>query len=558
MSIKTKVIAGASVVAILSAIQIAYADGFFSKLFGGSSKGGASVETLLENVPADTAYLMTNKESLPEKVVDAHIARGKAMLTAFSQNEDMKKALSSDKGPGKFFAALLEDYSSLIESGKFEETGLSKKVHSIIYGYDMMPIIRIGIKDQEKVIAMIKRAEAKAQTDIGLTKCGDSQCVESTDPKGDMAFSGVISKNDMAFSLFSVDKKAAITKHLMGEAKPASSYKLSDWEGFLKGNNYPGYGDGFIDLKKVFAFAKPKLSEQLGAQMDEKELNGCLAVAEAHIDNMPKIVFGTKKFDENAVDYELVFNTSANVSTALKTLANTNNIPQRSENPIFDFGVNIDFKKMREAATQYSNFLIDAGDKNGCSAINAQEIRKSMGGLSMVMNMGLSQFKSIYGSLTDLELDNRMQPKKLEAVVSLGSDDPAGLLSMASMMAPPLASIKVPSDGSVVKLPDGLIPSRGGSAPEIFLSQSKDALNIMVGSDKPAMQAHKASGPEISFTGVDYPRYMKIMSKVMEMAPSKGAPDLELMNKIGAASGKVFSTTSADDRGLAINYQLRY
>ena len=279
-------------------------------------------------------------------------------------------------------------------------------------------------------------------------------------------------------------------------------------------------------------------------------------------DNMSEVVFGTKNLEESVIDYELLFKTSEVVSTALQTLANETNIPQRTDNAIFDFGVNINFTKMRDALTQYSSFLIKAGEDNKCPAIKAQDIRKSMGGMAMVMNMGLSQFNSVYASVSDIELDDKMQPKKINAVVSLGSNDPAGLIAKAGMMAPPLMSLKIPDDGSTIKLPDGLIPSRGAPAPDIFLSRNEKAINIFVGDEKPALKAHSNETKEISFSSMNIKGYLETLSGILDSLPegakSGDLPDTAMLKKIGEAGGKMNSTTSADKRGLTVNYHIEY
>ena len=108
------------------------------------------------------------------------------------------------------------------------------------------------------------------------------------------------------------------------------------------------------------------------------------------------------------------------------------------------------------------------------------------------MNMGLSQFKSIYFSLDSLEMDEKMQPKKLDAVLSIGSDAPDGLLSMVGMMSPALAGLKVRKDGSPVQLPAGAIPSKGMPVPPLSISRSDTAINIMIGNDKPELKDYKS------------------------------------------------------------------
>lgn len=556
-----KLLSGVALAVTLATTANVHAEGFFSNLFGGS-KGGADLKSLFAHVPADTAYLMANKEAIPKKVMDVQMKRGQDMLAMFSNSEGMKKAKAESEGPGKFFTALLEEYSSLLSGDKIEESGLSLSAKSVLYGYEMMPVMRIGISDKEKVMAMVKRAEEKSAYKVEFSKCGEFDCFETTDPKGQVSVAAVFLNDHLAFSAFSPDKKEGLKKHLIGEADPKSAYTEASWDSFLKENSYPGYGDGFINLKSAFAFAKPMILDGMKGSMDDKALDGCVAVAEQHVNNMSEVVFGTKNLEESVIDYELLFKTSEVVSTALQTLANDSNIPQRTDNAIFDFGVNINFTKMRDALTQYSSFLIKAGEDNKCPAIKAQDIRKSMGGMAMVMNMGLSQFNSVYASVSDIELDDKMQPKKINAVVSLGSNDPAGLIAMAGMMAPPLMSLKIPDDGSTIKLPDGLIPSRGAPAPDIFLSRNEKAINIFVGDEKPALKAHSNETKEISFSSMNIKGYLETLSGILDSLPegakSGDLPDAEMLKKIGEAGGKMNSTTSADKRGLTVNYHIEY
>ncbi len=535
------------------------AEGFFSNLFGGS-KSGAGFETMLAHVPADTSYMLANKNAIPEEVMEFHLKRGKDMLAMFSKAQAEAKAdgkSDDSEGVEKFFNALIADYSDLLAKDKFEESGLSKKANSMIYGYDMMPVMRLSYANKEKLMAMIKRAEEKSGYKIEFTKCGEIDCFTSTNPTGEVGMALVFLENQIAVSAFSPDKKEAIISHLTGKANPKESYSAAKWETFLKDNDYKGYGDGFINLKNIYNKAKPLIADGMKDKVDEKEIAGCLAVVEQHVDNMPEILLGTKDLQTNSMKYELLMKTSPAVSESLQTLANTTNIAQRSDGAIFEMGLNVDFKKLRDALTNYSNFLIAAGEAHKCSSIKPQEIRKGMGGMAMVMNMGLSQFKSIYASVSDIEMDDRMQPKKVDAYVSLGTDDPKGLLAMVGMMAPPLMSLKIPDDGSAVKLPEGIIPSRGAPVPDIYLSKSEASLNIMVGNDKPSLVEYKNDKPQMSFSGIDGKRYMETIANVMKNAMPDNK-DLKMLESAGSMSGKFLSETSADKRGLVINYNLIY
>lgn len=555
----TKVILLSALLSSSVTISTASAEGFFSNIFGATKSTNSGFSTLLSHVPADTSYLLSNKNPFPEEVMAFHLTRSKDIMKMISDldKKDQDKAKKGEAGA--LLSALLEELSDKLSNDKLEDTGLSLKATSMIYGYDLMPVIRMTFSDKEKLMATLKRAEKKSGYKAELTKCGEYDCFVDTKNKEGVAL--VFLKDHLAASLFPADEKQKIIDHLTGKSLPKQAYSTEKWDSFLKENNYTGFGEGYIDLKKLSVKLKPKIVENFG-KMDPKELDNCMAVAEDHINNMPEIIFGTKNLDVKKMDYEMVIKTSPDVSATLQTIANTSNIAKRIENPIFDLGVNINFTKLRDALTQYSNFLIKSGEAHKCKSIDPKEIRKGMGGMMMAMNMGLTQFKSIYASVADIELSDKMEPKKIDAYISIGTDDPAGLLAMVGMLSPKLMGFQVPSDGSTVKLPAGTIPSKGQATPDVYLSRTAKSLNIMVGNDKPALKDYKSDTAEIMSISLDGKRYYGQLANIMKMMPkdsSKDAADAsKMMESMGDMMGNIEEIFSADKRGLVINYSVKY
>jgi len=563
-------------VTAVSATTSVQAEGFFSKLFGGESSG-ADFKTMLSHVPVDTAYLFTNKKPIPSEVMDFHMKRGQEMFAMISKMGEKSTSKKDDEdGSRSFFKAVTSELAEKIESGKFEETGLSLKATSVIYGYKQMPVMRMSIADKDKLMELLKRAEDESDYKMKIDKCGDLECFIGSGEEDAPDFTLIIFKNELVLSVYPKDKKEDMINHLIGKADPKESYSEDKWDTFLKDNGYTGFGDGFVSLKKLYEanradfskgfFSMNEMSKKSKAKISDEQKEACTGVVDDHINNMPEIVFGTKKLEEKNMDYEMVFKTSTGVSDVLQGLANKTNIAKRSENPIFDMGFNLDFKKTSAAMTTYSNFLIESAEKNKCESIKPKDIRKSMGGMMMVMNMGLSQFKSLYLSIDDLKMNDKMQPEKIDAMLSIGSDDPASLIAMASMMAPPLAQLKIPEDGTPVALPAGAIPSRGLPVPPLFISRSKESINIMVGNDKPDLKDYKSEVPELMSFAIDGKRYYEILTKVMKAAPkskykSAAANDdgvMEMMETMGSMSGKIQQEITADKRGLVVNYHIQY
>ncbi len=568
MKIKKVLISGL-LIASTSLTATVQAEGFFSKLFG-SDSDSASFETMLSHVPADTAYMMANKKPIPEEVMDFHMKRAKDTFAMISKLQYQAKKSGDEESKGQaFFKALTEELGNKIADGKYEETGFSPTATSLIYGYKNMPVMRISISDKEKIMEMLKRAEEDSGYKMDLAKCGEFDCFKASSKKDAPELVVVLLKNQLVMSLFSKEKSAELMDHLIGKSDPKESYSEKKWDEFLKANNYKGYGDGYINLKQLYDDNKESISEGFFAvnknskpKVTEEEMKACTGVIDDHINNMPEIIFGTKGLAVKNMDYELVFKISTGVSEVLQGIANTSNIAKRSADPIFDIGLNINFAKLGTALTTYSSFLIDSAETHKCTLINPKDIRKSMGGMMMVMNMGLSQFKSLYFSLDNLEMNDKMQPEKIDAIFSIGSDSPDALLSMVGMMSPVLAGLKIPKDGSPVALPAGAIPSKGIPVPPLSISRSDTAINIMIGNDKPEMKEYKSEKPEIMSIAVDGRRYYEIITKVMKTLPKpKDAKDeaaIDMMKNMGGMMGKIRQEIYADKRGLVIDYHIQY
>lgn len=567
--------------AAISCFSYVHADGLLGGIF--SSQEGLSFEDIMSFVPADTAYLATNKKPMPDDVVEFQLQRAQQMIDIFSKasknmNNKVDKKIPSEKNKikktedksEKFFETLFLDLGNKLKENKFNETGLSTKAHNVIYGLQTMPVVRLGIADKDAVLATLKRAEEASDYKLELTKCGLIDCFINQDEESEMTITIVILKKHLALSIFPSDKKEQMIKHLIGEASPKKSFSEKNWDAFLATNKFSGYGDGFINLQTLFKSAKPLMvqgmKENADKKFDERSAEACFNVAQEHVENMPEILFGTKGLKKTSMDYEIVFKTSPAVTATLQTIANKTNISKRSENAIFDLGLNINFIKLRDALTQYTSFLTSSAEKHKCNKIDPMDVRKAMGGIGMAMNMGLTQFKSLYLSLNEVELDKQMQPKKVDAYVSIGTEDPGGLVSMLAMLNPAFATLKIPADGKAVKVPAELIPSKGAPVPPISLSREEKTLNIMVGNDNPALVEYKKTKPEVLSFSIDGKRYYEIMEKVLDSIPTpankKGKKEQEqslaLFKAMENMSGNIQQEIYADERGLVIDYHVQY
>ncbi len=555
-----------------------FAEGFFGKLFG-SSDSSESFETLISHVPANTSFLFTNQKAIPDDVMSFHVQRSQKLFETLSkasennakpQTDDTKNKNNNDKTiktetakktPSDFFSAFFTDLGEHLNNKKLVDTGLSLKSNILIYGVDLTPVMRLSISDKDKLMATLKRAEEKSGYKLALAKCGDFDCMVDT-AKDDTSMALVLLNKQLVASIFPADKKEKLLKHLTGKIPSKDAYKTDDWKTFLKDNLYTGHGEGFINLKTLYEKGSPLVIKELlkDNRVSNEELKKCLPVVEDHLKNMPMLMFGTKELTAQKMNYEFVLKTSEGVSEVLQTIANKVNIKQRVDNAIFDIGLNFNIVKLREALTQYSDFLIKSGETHQCKNISAKDIRKAMGGLIMGMNMGVSQIKTLYVALNNIELKKNNQIDKIAAYASIGTDDPAGLFSMVTLFSPALRNFKIPADGTSIKLPDGALPVSKIDLPPIWINRTERTLNLLIGTNTFNLKEYFSGPPAILIMAMNSKRYYeKLTSFLGSLEQNESDANItEMMSAIGNTTGNVQQEIYADKRGLALNYHIQF
>ena len=557
-----------------------FAEGFFGKLFG-SDDSTESFEALISHVPADTAFLFTNKKAIPEDVMSFHIERSQKLFDTLSKVSDQslkesKTAENSNttnkdettitkpinKTPSDFFSAFFADLGEHLNKKKLTETGLSLKSNLVIYGVDLTPVMRLSITDKEKLMATLKRAEEKSGYKLSLAKCGDFDCMVGT-AKDDMSMALVILNKQLVASAFPTDKKDKILKHLIGKIPSNDAYKADDWQKFLTENLYTGHGEGFINLKNLYEKGSPLLVKELlkDKHVSNEEVKKCLPVVEDHLKNMPMLMFGTKELSATKMNYEFVLKTSEEVSEVLQGIANKVNIKQRVDNAIFDVGLNFNIVKLREALTQYSDFLIKSAATHQCKNISEKDIRKAMGGLIMTMNMGMSQIKTLYIALNNIELKKNMQVEKIAAYASIGTDDPAGLFNMVTLFSPVLRNFKIPADGTSIKLPNGALPIPKIELPPIWINRTERTLNLLIGTNTFNLKEYFSGPPALFIMAMNSQRYYEKLSAFLDSikgGETSKSDIKKMMSAIGNNAGNIQQEIYADKRGLAFNYHIQY
>lgn len=562
-------------------------------------KQSSKFTEMLAHVPADTAYLIGNSEVISEQVLEFQLKRLQTVVTALSTSiksmtEAAKKKNSSESSEnteenaksestttdnessesnkgnevaeanaGDFFQALLTEIGANLNKEGLTKLGIKADGHAVMYEFNMLPVVRYELSNKDAFKALLTRAEKASAYKVEWSQCGEHDCLVSKEGK-EMNVAAVFMKDQVVIAPFAADKKQQVMDHLLGVKKPEKSYPAADWSAFLAENSYKGYSEGFVKLgamlDKIEQFILQEQKKEQGDSFDEQAFKSCFSVAKAHTKNIPELVFGTKQLSEKIVQYEILIKTSAEVSTVLQSLPNKLTGLKQPTNPIITFGLNLNMPNVRTAITQYINFVAKSAEDNKCAAIDPMSLRKSVGGLSMAMTMGLGQLKSVSVALNKIEFADG-KPSTVEALGTLVADDPMALLQMLAMVNPQFATLKVPNDGQPIKIPASLIPPSPIS-PEISLSRKDQMLNVFVGNNQMALEPISVKENTILWSVMDGKRYYGLLNEVAKQSPQ--AKDAEtkdmlgMMNALGEFSGIASQQIGFDKRGIVIDYKVTY
>lgn len=518
-------------------------------------------KALLKQVPADTPYLFTNRNILEGELLKFHLKRSQQYLSFLAKTIE-----SDDDADNKlplFIKSLLQ--SLITESDNNQITGFKTDGHSILYGFNLFPVLRIELSDSQAVLSTIKAAQKESNYDLVFEKCGAYDCFTNENDKAGIAI--ILLEKQLVAAAFNKENKEQVMSHLMGNSLPKASYQLADWDKFLAKNHFQGYGDGFLNLANFYTKVEKILFttlEQEGANNETlAQQKACSALLKKHLVNVPSVAVGITEIKDKMFSHEVVLGTSAVVTTALKAIPNPMPSYTVSEAPIIDFGLNLNFSKFKDALSQYTEFLISANESVSCDVVDPTVIRKMMGSLSMASMFGADQFKSIYFSANKLELDKEGKPQNIELFAAIGADNPGSLIQMLAMLDPKFATIKLPKDGSAIQLPAELLQNSKapGDIPDTFISAKDHRLNIMVGKKNPVMKAFKVDQPTLSWSSVDGPHYAKIVTTILEQSAKDDesiSQQLTAMKDMYALFGKVNQRLIVDSRGLVWQTQTNF
>lgn len=512
---------------------------------------------MLAAVPADTPYVFVTSRQFPpglrERLADQAASQLAVQHGAFEQVRAEMAASPDGEALGEELRTLLEVIDAMLaelagrdSADKLREIGIEPVTRSVFYGIGVMPAFRIELADGERFDALLDRVESRAGhtaergsiDGLGYRRIdlGSISAVLAVDGK---QFVGGLLPNTL------LDKYLPM---VLGRTAPDRS--VAD-EGaidrLVERHGFTGYGEGYVRLDTLVSTVLGKadgLNAEIMTALDPSVVTvsrGCSQMTERLVANVPRMAVGVTQVDDHRIIARGIWETNDGVTAYLQRLAAPVNGVGQPYQGLMSMGMGFDLPQVRNAIEALLNAVIDAG--GNCEWIEPNQLKAVIPQLNLALGPMTAGLKGFNLRLDDLRLDPQtLQPADIRAGLLAAVDDPRGVFALAAMFNPELASIRVPTDGTLVPIGSHLGVAPG--TPPLQVAIQGKSLLILAGDDAQAM-----ADPLLNATPVEPPPLFVIDYGIRRLVEQLG----DVLDEATAQLEQQGETELADEMRLQLD-----
>ncbi|WP_108126126.1 hypothetical protein [Saccharospirillum mangrovi] len=472
---------GLLAIVLLFVVSPAWSFSFFG-LFGSDKKQS----TLIDAIPADTAWVSLGKNTTPE----AQMLDSWTNTEVMSELPELPDVFSETPGM-QVLAWLYEDYANVAQFTGYEgktgygalmaRYGLDEDGSYAFYLDGTLPVVRFQVSDDAAIEQLITdMAEGSGQQpEIRRVEGVDIRHWQLSAPTAKRRFDFAIAINDhiaTATLLTEIDDDTRLGQRfgLIAQEQPLSDSE--DWQSLDTEYHFDEFARGYISIAKIAEAILMPQNNRMGrdlqrlapgpmADLNAKMDNTCPAEWMSLAEQMPRLVYGSEDMKASADNLHQVLRfvleiNNADITSELSQLAGS--VPQYSRDAsdkIFAFALGLNVEALAPVATTLWTQL-RAADFDCPSLVKLQQDVAGFNPAVLGMVGGMAQgLKGAGFALYDLQAD-ASSPVGLSgsALVSISADNPSLLATSLTASFPPLAGLKIPTNGEPVTLPDMGLP----------------------------------------------------------------------------------------------------
>ena len=457
---------------VVGAVVVAIAAGVFNS----QKNTGSGLDDFLGYIPADSPFVIvgqTDAEYLEAYDKTLRNTNPEELRPVFELLEGM-----DDDSPAYALLWLLDDYLKTAASGGYEglktRYGIDLEAPFGLYVSGAAPVLRGSLTNAEALHAVLQEAQEATGVTLEESTLGSASLyqVELSEDEG-IALGFAIAENSWTLSLLKDGENDEARMVRFARQPVAESLAGSDIIEQLR-EDYAAADQamGFLDIEQLTRAMLlpeqsstgrelrewfPKLRESLDREMDAACRDDYLALA----GNVPRLTFGSDSLSVSGDDVEQAMSflweiKNQSVVAALPKLHG--HIPayaRTTEDKLGAFALGVNVSQLVPVLTEFWNQFTTAT----FSCPQLQEMQRSVQMTNPAMlGMGTAMFDSVRGvgvALFNIEQSDTT-PLGLDgsALITLSSENPAALASMASAYMPGVSGLQIPSDGTAVEIPD--------------------------------------------------------------------------------------------------------
>ena len=476
--------------------------GLLGLLFGCSREAEQPAMDLLQHVPAETPYVFVAGRQLPddlrERLADHYAVQLASQRAAFARvrerMETSPDAASLAAGADRFFVvldALFAEFEGRGSAAQIRELGIEPVARAVFYGIGLLPAMRIEISDAARLDAMLDRVEQRAGV-RALRGELDGQSYRRMD-FGQLAVFVAVTERYLIVGVLPDGLLERDLPVLLGQQLPARSLaQTADMQALIERHGFAGYGEGFVRLDELVATLQGRgdgLNAEVMLALDAPGLpvsEACMRMTDTLVGGMPRVVVGVTQADASLLAVRSVWESSPEVAVHLQRLAS----PVPGVGAAFDgllaLGVGLNLPQLRNVIEDLLREVMTAG--RGCNWVHEETLEAVIPQLNLALGPMTAGIRGFNLLIDDLVIDqDTLQATEVRGGLLAAVDDPRGVFALGALFNPALASLQVPTDGTLVELPRDLGLQQ--STPPMHVAIKDKALLLLAGAESASLAA---------------------------------------------------------------------
>jgi hypothetical protein len=505
----------------------------------------AAGPAILARVPADTPYVFATLDPWPPDYLRQVLLENRTSLTA--ARDDLRAA----GGPG-LLLAMLEELEPRLTIEGFAELGYKPGGRMVVYGLGLVPVARFELGDPAAFTAFFERVIARGGAAVtrGERRGGRVWTFALEGAPGGLSVAVAIDRTEGVVTLAPAAHLPRVLARALGEEPIGPSLREAGaLEQLAAELRAPRHFIGYLDVARLLARleADRELLAALGAELPPfpapcREELAALAVTS------PRWLFALGEVQPDRVAGSFIVELRPELARALVgARAAVPGLGAPLGGGVMTIGVALDVAAAVAALHGEADRV--ARVPRRCPALGG--VGRTATELAQLLNRPLPPlWAGVRGGAVTLQsAETSFGVPQVKAYGVLAAADPIQLIDLARRALPSLAGVRIPADGSPVKLPAGTLPFM----PEAHVAMRGGVLGAALGAGMEASLATlmaAAPHPRRPLVSFAYDE-RKLGELVRGMAGEQAARRL-------AGDGETSFTIEATDRGLVMHVERRW